>query len=295
MLLSTYNGETFLPAQLDSIHRQKGVEAVAFVRDDGSTDQTASILEEYSNVMTLGYAVGGNLGPARSFWELVLTTPDGDYFALCDQDDVWLPDKLLTAISKLGPPQSATPRLYYSAVTLVDRFLSPVNSGRRTRGVGAFGSGLIFNPAAGCTMVFNRALLEKLRQYPDVQFAMHDAWIYRVAYAISSEIIYDTESHILYRQHTSNAVGANQSFRQKVVRRFSYVLGRSRLRECDARSLLKGYGNEMPEENRELIDAIANYRHDAGKRLLLLSTSQIRLATRGDRALFTLAVLTGSL
>ena len=67
VLMSTYNGERFLQQQVDSIIRQEGVNVHLLVRDDGSTDQTLSMLEQYKEKGALDYYQGENLGSARSF------------------------------------------------------------------------------------------------------------------------------------------------------------------------------------------------------------------------------------
>src|SRR5580698_8909922 len=100
VLMSTYNGEAFLAAQLDSLADQRGVELQVFVRDDGSSDRTLAILSDHARLWPqLAAPMGGDSrGPAGSFLALMRAAPEGfDHYAFCDQDDVWLPDKLFHA------------------------------------------------------------------------------------------------------------------------------------------------------------------------------------------------------
>ena len=98
VLMSTYNGEKYLKEQIDSILKQKGVKVNLLVRDDGSTDNTLSLLEEYKKKGLLDYCCGSNMKPARSFMELLSIAPDSDYYAFSDQDDYWEHDKLFNAV-----------------------------------------------------------------------------------------------------------------------------------------------------------------------------------------------------
>ncbi|MBR4422455.1 MAG: glycosyltransferase, partial [Erysipelotrichaceae bacterium] len=99
VLMSTYNGERYLQQQLDSLYAQTLKPDRIIVRDDGSTDQTMAILEANAREhKELSFSQGNNLGAGRSFWELIKTCEDADYYALCDQDDVWLPEKLERAV-----------------------------------------------------------------------------------------------------------------------------------------------------------------------------------------------------
>ena len=101
VLISTYNGERFLEEQIASIIAQKGVEVDILVRDDGSSDMTCSLLERWQKEGKLKWYKGENLGFARSFMNLLKTASGYDYYAFCDQDDIWLEDKLQRAVTAL--------------------------------------------------------------------------------------------------------------------------------------------------------------------------------------------------
>lgn len=91
VLLSTYNGEKYLREQLDSLLVQQGVDLRIIARDDGSKDTTVEILKEYAGKDTrVSFFEGKNVGPAQSFFDLIMKSPDSDYYAFCDQDDVWI-------------------------------------------------------------------------------------------------------------------------------------------------------------------------------------------------------------
>ena len=90
ILLSSYNGETYLDEQLESIEAQKDVQTRILVRDDGSTDHTCDILDQWQQKTNLKWYCGENIGPARSFMDLLRQAGDSYYYAFSDQDDYWL-------------------------------------------------------------------------------------------------------------------------------------------------------------------------------------------------------------
>ena len=120
VLMSTYNGEKYLKEQIDSILAQKNVEVTIRVRDDGSTDGTIRILEEYQKCGKLNWYSSTNMGPAKSFLDLVYNAPlKYDYYAFCDQDDYWKEDKLYKAIERLEHFDDK-PALYHCELEIVD-------------------------------------------------------------------------------------------------------------------------------------------------------------------------------
>ena len=99
VMLSTYNGEKFLAQQLDSLYKQKKVDVFILVRDDGSNDKTLEILNQYKDKYGKMIVLAqSNIGVAQSFFSLmyyaVTEMPKFDFYAFCDQDDVWFENKL---------------------------------------------------------------------------------------------------------------------------------------------------------------------------------------------------------
>ena len=124
ILLSTYNGAKYLRELLDSLLNQSHKNISILVRDDGSTDATLELLAEYGNKYNnITYYKGENLKPARSFMDLLKQSEDADYYALSDQDDVWLPDKIEIAIKQLEANKAD---LYHSAFQMTDSNLNPI-------------------------------------------------------------------------------------------------------------------------------------------------------------------------
>ena len=275
VLLSTYNGEAWLRQQLDSLISQSVRPDHIYVRDDGSKDGTPDILEEYAKKYSfITYETGENRGPAGSFWELIESCGDADYYALCDQDDVWFPDKLESALILLEKEKQDQPLLYCGKYVLTDKDLHPLDSNvSKLYGFTDFAHSLLYHTAPGCTFVFNHAAREKAVQYDiRTQYCLiHDAIIHKVT-AMFGKVILDDTPHMYYRQHGNNEIGMDANvFRVFFGRVRRFLSGRIRnYRSETAKSLLEVYGEAIGEEEKELLRIVAYYREDpALKRKLL--------------------------
>ena len=125
VIMSTYNGSSYLASQLESLLVQKDVAIRLFVRDDGSSDDTVQILQRYAHrFLSLDIVEGENLGATESFHvasQLALEKNDpADYYAFCDQDDIWLENKLSIAVNQLSKITSDKPLLYFSNLMMVN-------------------------------------------------------------------------------------------------------------------------------------------------------------------------------
>ena len=112
ILLSTFNGEKYLEEQLDSLKSQTFKDVFVLARDDGSSDSTKEILLRNESETFKWYS-GENVGAARSFMLLNNDAPEADYYAYCDQDDYWFPEKLEAAVNILEKSNNKL-KLYYS-------------------------------------------------------------------------------------------------------------------------------------------------------------------------------------
>ena len=107
ILLATYNGEKFLKTQLDSLIEQTYENIDIYVRDDCSTDNTVEFIKNYIESNKSGKRIillennGVNLRPPKSFYQIARECEPAEYYAFCDQDDVWYPDKIKWAVEEL--------------------------------------------------------------------------------------------------------------------------------------------------------------------------------------------------
>ena len=220
IILSTYNGEKYLAEQLDSILNQTFNDWKLIIRDDDSTDSTLKIIQNYidkfPNKITL-IPSSGNLGPMLSFGEL-LKVSTSKYVAFCDQDDVWLENKLSLFIEKMIETEKKypnTPILIHSDLFVVDKDLNIINESFWKKlglnpNIKSLSYYLSSNNITGCSIVINDKLREIATPIPK-EASMHDWWLalnasfFGVIEHISLQLIY-------YRQHNLNSVGAHSLF-----------------------------------------------------------------------------------
>lgn len=219
ILLSTYNGAKYLSEQLDSLISQDYTDWRLLVRDDGSTDETLSVVRRYAERderIHIMHDELGNIGVIRSFEEL-LRWSEAPYVMFCDQDDVWLESKVSKTLERVqsaeGKVQSAV--LCFTDLCVVDEQLrtlypsfwslnrDPMPTAARWPWVA------VANPMPGCTAMLNRRAVEAVLPFP-ASIPMHDWWII-CRIARMGKVIYVPEATILYRQHGGNTWGVRQA------------------------------------------------------------------------------------
>ncbi len=222
ILLPTYNGRRYLPELLKSLLAQTYPDVAIRVHDDGSTDDTYSFLRSWAaGRSNVHLTHGENRGVARSFFRLLgESDAESEYFAFCDQDDVWLPDKLERAVKAIRHQPADEPVMYCSRIELVDMNLRHLAYSRVLRRMG-FANALVENVATGCTMVLNRGARDLVCQRLPQRAVMHDWWCYMVLSAFG-RVIYDERPSVKYRQHGNNVFGAASSraglFKRRLLR-----------------------------------------------------------------------------
>ncbi len=292
VLLSTYNGEKYLGEQLSSIEAQKDVKVDILIRDDGSTDNTNLILKS-SESSRVSVIYGKNIGACKSYIELIDKAPiNYDYYAFCDQDDVWLEDKLYSAIEKLVNADENRPALYYSGQTLIDQNEKKLHIHEIDASRSQFGN-FIFNQMAGCTAVFNTVLMSYLKKYKPDNIFSHDAWCYKLCFALNGDIYVDAESHILYRQHSDNTIGLGYSLNDKFKRATKYVFKYNA--SSYAKEILQGYKDVISNEKIEFITEISNANVNMFIRMKLLRDNRIYFNSYILRVLFIIKVCSKNL
>ena len=289
--MSVYGYNEYIGRQLQSIYDQEGVDCHLLVRDDGSSDAAlAAFLDGEAQAGRLTWYSGSNLRPARSFWDLLSAAPDADFYAFADHDDVWLPDKLATAVRMLGDGDA--PALYFGQTQLVDADLHPlpnvIINPRLT-----LGEALVYQFVGGNTMVFNHALRQQLLRFQPSYFRMHDIWVYDVALALDTKVIFDPQPHILYRQHGGNAVGQAASWRFRWKARWQRITGERHIRSRLAALLLEGYADIMPPANAALVRTAAEARSSWRARHRLITDPAFTPADASVARSYKLAAMLG--
>ena len=220
ILMSTYNGEKYLREQIDSLLNQDYPNVEILIRDDGSKDDTKNILFEYQKkYKNIFVYYGDNVGVTDSFFDL-LKKSDADYVAFCDQDDVWLKEKISRGVMSLEKENE--PTMYCSMKILVDSQLNELGISPEKIPVPSFENALVESICTGCTCMMNKMLIDNIKSHIPVHAIIHDWWIYLVATYLG-KVIYDEEAYILYRQHDNNTIGMTNSMIGLIKAKINYI------------------------------------------------------------------------
>ncbi len=269
ILLTTYNGARFLDEQIQSIIEQSYTHWVIHASDDGSDDETWAVLLRYQKELgaeRLSLYHGPQQGFAQNFMSLVRNIAiRADYYAFCDQDDIWLPDKLARSLHDLAQLPQDKPALYGSRTILIDESGKVLGMSPLFKKPPGLENALVQNIAGGNTMLFNestRYLLVKTA--PNAKIVAHDWLAYLVTTAAQGAVIYDANPSVLYRQHHHNLIGANNGLKSKLVRLAK--LHRGDLQNWIEANLaaLESCQHLLPMESRIIIESFKKARQGHG-------------------------------
>jgi rhamnosyltransferase len=273
ILLAGYNGEKYIGNQLDSLLAQTYTDWKLFIRDDGSTDQTVSIINKYrarDNRICLLHNSEKNLGSCQNFATLLsISRNQFQYIMFCDQDDFWLPFKIEETLTHMRDVEAhygkETPLLVYTNFQYVDDHLKVIESKKKFNSTKVsklrFANLLAQNPAYGCTMMLNKQLAAIAGVIP-LQAENHDYWIALVASALG-EIAYLNKRTILYRQHNSN-ISTNYNSSSFIKRFKRILLQRKNFEDAEqklhmALAFKSLYYDRLTQSHKRILDEFINF------------------------------------
>ncbi|MFA6185737.1 MAG: glycosyltransferase family 2 protein [Phycisphaerae bacterium] len=268
IIIATYNGGRYLSEQLESIFTQSYKDWQLFIRDDGSSDNTSDVIKEYAKkrpaAIKLITDADGNIGTSQNFLRILSHTDTG-YVMFCDQDDIWLPDKIKITLDKIKETEKKyginTPILIHTDLKVVDKDLNVIadsfwkyqrlnpEKGKTLNRL------LVQNVITGSTVMMNSALKDKIKILPE-QMLMHDWWI-ALAAAAFGKIDYVPIATALYRQHDNNITGAKAWDVHYVLK--TLMFGMSRIKtalqktQLQAKAFLDIYKDNMTDEYSNLL------------------------------------------
>lgn len=228
VIMATFNGSRYLPEQMESIANQTDVRVSLVIVDDCSSCLEKVLLKEQIEHIHIPVKLIFNekrVGPSTNFMRAIREySGTSDYFAFADQDDVWAPDKLKVAIDQLEKLPKGEPNLYCARTSLVDERLKPIGLAPLKKKKPNFSHALAQSIAGGNTMVFNERakILLEITSTTSNSFVAHDWWSYIVISGAGGNVFYDPIPKVLYRQHSSNVIGANNSLKS-IFKRFTYL------------------------------------------------------------------------
>lgn len=261
ILMCTYNGAQFLDEQLLSIREQNHKNWQLFISDDGSTDQTESILRKFQQQTVDQYSVELYSGPCAGFVSNFLslvhkTDIQSEYYAFCDQDDIWLSDHIERAVTWLEKRDETLPAIYCSRSELIDEHGNKIGFSPLNDKPASFKNALVQNIASGNTMVFNQAarnLFESIDS--NIQVPFHDWLLYLLVTGAGGDVHYSHQPSILYRQHRENIVGSRFGLKFW-LKRLTYLVGGRYAEWVDMHALA------LKQTEHELTDSAKETLHD---------------------------------
>lgn len=297
VLMSTYNGEQFIGDQLESLFEQKDVELEILVRDDGSTDMTKNILNSHQSKKKLTWYSGKNLKSAYSFLDLVDNAPEADYYAFCDQDDVWNEYKLSRAIEKIEELEIESafdsPIVYCSDYQLVDADLNKLSS-KGHFSTTSFQSSIVVSNATGGTMVFNNKMQKLLKTYKPKHLLMHDDWTHKVCLAVGGYVYYDNNyKSLCYRQHDNNVDGGVHTLGKRIRGIISRMIAREKIRSLQLNEVREGFSDIIPIDNLEVLNLFVNYRWSLKKKIRILTMKKLATENNSTNRKFRISIIFG--
>lgn len=268
VLMACYNGETYLPRQLESLRAQDDPCFSVLLQDDGSTDSTPALLEEAcrDSRFCLAAESGRHHGAIGNFISLMKQSTAA-YAALCDQDDEWAADRLSRCRAAMEEAEARygadTPLLVHSDARLVDTHGNTLHEsffahqGWDKTAV-TLPRLLVQNNVTGCTLLMNASLRRLVVEHGDpAGMHMHD-WFIALTAAAFGHIVFVDAPLVNYRQHGVNVMGASkQPLPQRAAKALTqWQKGKKRiaLTYTHTRAFLDAYGDALPQDAKRVID-----------------------------------------
>lgn len=261
VLMSAYNGEKYIQQQIDSILMQTYENVVLYVRDDGSSDHTLEILKRYEEKQALVLLRGDNLGYINSFFHVMKECENADYYAWCDQDDIWIPEKIERAVKMLETDKTEyknetdKPVLYFSSYDYYDESMHYQKKGLIHPRGPSFSNSLMDCIPLGFNSVFNHEARRIMEKNIPQKCCGHDWWTYMICAAFG-RVIYDRDfSSVKYRRLEQSVSPGGKSFIEMQVWRFKKFFVNdyfAKIRE-QLREFGQLYGNCLDEKDKKVM------------------------------------------
>ncbi len=296
ILLATFNGEMYLDELLSSIASQTYTNWHLIIHDDGSTDNTCQIINSFQSTHPDKVnIINDNVitGSAKNNFSHLITHSNADYVMFCDQDDVWLPNKIEIFIDNLLKQEELHPEspiLIHSDLVVVDQNLNKVaESFWKYQGLdeskNSFNRLIIQNSITGCATMVNRKLLDLAGTIPEGAI-MHDWWLALIA-AKFGKIFTIKQRTVLYRQHGSNTVGAKnftisglirQTFQSDFSGKLNSIKESIRSVKSQAKTFYELYKSELSPDIKNTLLQFVNLDelNPIRKRLFLIKNGYLK-------------------
>lgn len=258
VIMSTYNGEKFVAEQLESILNQTYSNIEIVVRDDGSKDNTVSIIKEYQKKYNnIKLYEGENIGFIKSFFEL-LKLADADYYAYADQDDVWMENKIRLAVNSLNKLDNSKPNMAFGNSDYYDENMNFLSKGPRNKKY-SFLTALFACVTQGMTMTVNKKTRDMIIENMPKTCFFHDWWTYLLCIGLGN-VAYNDETVVKYRRRKENATSEGQGYIRLIIWRIKNLLFKDGMRDIKQQMInfKDYYYYQLSDENKKIIDLFAD-------------------------------------
>lgn len=293
ILMSTYNGAKVVEKQIVSIMEQKDVDIFLTIRDDGSKDDTLKVIENiarrYKNIRIIK---GDNVGWKKSFLELIQLSEEHDYYGFSDQDDIWMPNKVINSIREMEADKYNGVKLTHVNSICTNEDLKPQKeqqvrfSAPRNRK-----SAIAQEYFQGCSMLWNNIAMQILKKYSPKADLAHDFWVGTVCFYFGKVFYIDTPQfyHIRYENNSSSDgnVDAGRKKRMQMFKNGDTVYMNP------AVDLIEGYHDELDNSDFNFLRMVQESKHSFLKRLKLVLDQEFVRESKKSTLLFKLVLLLG--
>ena len=298
--LCTYNGAPWLAGQLDSIAAQDHADWALWISDDGSSDATRAIITAFQArhpARDIRLLEGPRQGGTQNFLSLIchpeLPLRPQTHLALCDQDDIWLPQKLSRALSLLtSQPDAARPLIYGAQSRHIDESGQVIGQSRRPRGQVRLQNAVVQNMVSGHSLVLNPSALALARaagRPADIGF--QDWWLSLLVLACGGRAVIDPTEVLLYRQHGGNVMGAPQGLKAAAQRLRQMSEGRYRAWIAANLAGLAAVADRLTPEAAQIIETLPQTKAGLPRLNAFRRLGIRRQSGRGTALLYTACLL----
>lgn len=247
VLISTYNGASYIEEQVASIETQTYPNIKIYVRDDGSSDGTLEILSTMEKAGRITLLTGNNLGFGPSFMTLLQEVSEGDYWAFCDQDDVWMPQKLEWAIEWLELQNDSKPNMFHSAYYLTDEELRVEGSYLPPTKPYTFQKSITEVLHMGFSSVINTTMRNYMLRGDISRITSHDHWAELIIMKYGN-VYFDSREASYHRRLTYSLSGSSMKARLRWLK--GALKGNSEILPT-AQEFIKTFGDENSSQDSD--------------------------------------------
>lgn len=294
ILMSSYNGGQVIERQIRSILEQKDVDIKLTVRDDGSNDDTCTIIEKLSEeyVNRIRLIKGANVGWKKSFLELIFLAGEAEYYGFTDQDDFWLPEKVANSIEIMEQDSFSGIKLAHVNSICTNDKLEVQEEQQKRYALPKNRKAVIAQEYfQGCSMLWNACAMKMIKRYKPKSDLAHDFWVGTVCYYLGK--VYYCEKpqfyHIRYENNSSS--DGNVSAGRK--KRLQMLKSGRTIYMNPANDLIEGYGELLQENDLKFLREAGNAKKSFTNRVKLVCMPGFRRESLKSTLLFKLMLLAG--